>query len=113
MEKFPFTQWDLASYPGLIAAVVAIIGVLKKLFPGWISGKEPHLGLGLSFMLGIAAKLFIPVAFKDVHWIVFLITLLFVAAGAKIGHDYFVNQLIAGKPSPDEKPPSPGGGGGA
>ncbi|MGH7260558.1 MAG: hypothetical protein ACREI9_07725 [Nitrospiraceae bacterium] len=98
-----FTQWDIATYPGLIAAVVAIIGLLKKLFPEWIEKKEPVLGLGLSYTLGISAKLFLPGAFKDVHWVVYMISLLAVAAGAKIGHDYFVNQIIANKAAPDEK----------
>jgi len=98
-----FTQWDLATYPGLIAAVVAIIGLLKKMFPEWVDKKEPVMGLALSFTLGISAKLFMPGAFAAVHWVVYLISLLVVAAGAKIGHDYFVNQIIANKPSPDEK----------
>lgn len=97
-----FTQWDLVTYPGLIACVIAIVGALKKLFPNWIEGKEPYLGLGLSYILGIAAKLTIPGAYAKVHWLVFLVTLLFVAVGAKLGHDYFVNQILKGK-SPDQQ----------
>jgi len=97
-----FTQWDLVTYPGLIAAVIAIVGALKKLFATWTEGKEPYLGLLLSYVLGIAAKLTIPGAYAKVHWLVFLVTLLFVAVGAKLGHDYFVNQIIKGK-SPDQQ----------
>jgi hypothetical protein len=93
-----FTQWDLVTYPGLAAAVVAIIGALKKLFPGWIGGKEPMLGLACSFVLGVSTKLFIPGAFVNVHWIVFIVSLLVVAAGAKFGHDFIVNQIIKNKP---------------
>jgi hypothetical protein len=97
-----FTQWDLVTYPGLVAAVIAIVGGLKKLFEKWVTGKEPYLGLILSYVLGIAAKLTIPGAFVKVHWLVFLVSLLGVAVGAKLGHDYFVNQIVKGK-SPDQQ----------
>jgi len=97
-----FTQWDLVTYPGLVAAVIAIVGALKKFFPIWIEGKEPYLGLSLSYVLGIAAKLTIPGAYAKVHWLVFLVSLLFVAVGAKLGHDYFVNQIMKGK-DPDHQ----------
>lgn len=97
-----FTQWDLVTYPGLAAAVVAVVGALKKFFPAWLEGKEPHLALALSYVLGIAAKLTIPGAFKDVHWVVYLVSLLVVAAGAKFGHDFIVNQIIK-KPEGGEK----------
>lgn len=92
-----FTQWDLVTYPGLMAAVVALIGALKKLFPNWINGKEPVLGLSFSYVLGIAARLTIPGAFAKVHWVVFLVSLMVVAAGAKWGHDAIINQLIKNK----------------
>lgn len=97
-----FTQWDLVTYPGLMFCVVAIVGALKKLFPAWIDGKEPYLGLLLSYVLGIAAKLSIPNAFTKVHWVVFLVTLLFVAVGAKLGHDHILNEIIKGQ-SPDKQ----------
>lgn len=97
-----FTQWDLVTYPGLMAAVVAIVGGLKKLFPAWIDGKEPIMGLALSYVLGISTKLFIPLAFAKVHWIVFLVSLLFVAVGAKLGHDHLLNEVIKGQ-HPDQK----------
>lgn len=92
-----FTQWDLVTYPGLSLAVVAVIGALKKLFPNWINGKEPVLGLISSYVLGISTKLFMPGAYEKVHWIVFLISLLVVAAGAKWGHDVLLNQVIKNK----------------
>jgi len=94
-----FTQWDLVTYPGLMAAVVAVVGGLKKLFPGWIEGKEPHLGLALSYLLGVSTKLFVPGAFAKIHWIVFLVSLLFVAVGAKLGHDHLLNEVIKNKPA--------------
>lgn len=89
-----FTQWDLATYPGLAFGVVAIIGSLKKLFPAWTDGKEPHLGLILSYALGISAKLFVPGAFAAVHWVVYLASLVLVAAGAKFGHDHILNEIV-------------------
>lgn len=98
-----FTQWDLVTYPGLSVAVIAIIGALKKLFPSWTEGKEPHLGLIFSYVLGVSAKLFMPGAYEKVHWIVFLVSLLLVAAGAKWGHDNLLNKIIANKASPEEK----------
>lgn len=97
-----FTQWDLVTYPGLMAAVVAIVGALKKLFPDWTENKEAYLGLSLSYALGIAAKFTIPGAFTKVHWVVFLVSLLFVALGAKLGHDHFLNEIIKGH-NPDKK----------
>lgn len=91
-----FTQWDLGTYFGLAAAVVAAIGALKKLFPAWVAGKEPVLGLSLSYILGISTKLFMPGSYKDVHWVIFLLSLLVVAAGAKFGHDHLLNDVIKG-----------------
>jgi hypothetical protein len=90
------TQWDLGTYFGLSAAVVAVIGILKKLVPAWITDKEPHIGLALSYVLGISTKLFVPMAYKDVNWVIFLLSLLGVAAGAKFAHDHLLNEIIKG-----------------
>lgn len=90
------TQWDLGTYFGLSAAVVAVIGILKKLVPAWITGKEPHIGLALSYVLGISTKLFVPGCYKDVNWVIFLLSLLGVAAGAKFAHDHLLNEIIKG-----------------
>ena len=97
------TQFDVTTYTGIAALVIAVIGLVKKMFKAWVDGKEPHLGLALSFAFGIIAKIAVPGAFDKVNWLNHLVSLLVVAAGAKIGHDYFVNQIMAGKPSPDEK----------
>lgn len=94
------TQWDLVSYPGLIVAVVAIVGGLKKLYRSWVDGKEPLLALMFSFVLGVGAKLTIPKAFEGVHWLVFLVTLFFVAIAAGSVHDRIVNPILANKASP-------------
>jgi hypothetical protein len=97
-----FTQWDLVTYPGLMAAVVAVVGALKKLFPAWTDGKEPYLGLSLSYVLGVTTKLTVPGAFEKIHWLVFLVSLLFVAVGAKLGHDHLLNEVIKGQ-NPEKK----------
>lgn len=102
MDTF-MTQWDLVTYPGLSVAVIAVVGALKKLFPTWMDGKEPHLALILSYALGVSTKLFVPGAFEKIHWIVFLVSLIVVAAGAKWGHDNIVDRIIANKVSPEEK----------
>lgn len=91
------TQWTLLSYPGISAAVVMLVGGLKKLFPAWIGGKEPHIALALSAALGVAAKLTIPGAYEAVLWVPHLVALLAVAFGAKVGHDWIVNELVKGK----------------
>jgi hypothetical protein len=96
-------QFDLTTYTGIAAVVIALIGGAKKLFKTWVDGKEPHLGLGITMILGIAAKLTVTGAFDKVTWMNHIVALLITAAGAKIGHDYFVNQIIAGKPAPEEK----------
>ena len=102
-----FTQWDLGTYVGLSAAVVGVVGLLKMLFPAWIEGKEPHLSLAFSYVLGISTKLFIPGMYKDVNWVIFLLSLLVVAAGAKFGHDHLLNEIIKGNSADGaEKPPA-------
>jgi len=104
-----FSQWDLGTYVGLSAAVVGVVGLLKMLFPAWIEGKEPHLGLAFSYILGISTKLFVPGMYKDVNWVIFLLSLLAVAAGAKFGHDHLLNEIIKGgsEGAAPEKPAAP------
>ncbi|MGE5664696.1 MAG: hypothetical protein ACM31I_10235 [Deltaproteobacteria bacterium] len=96
-------SFDVTTYTGIAAIVIALIGGAKKMFKTWVDGKEPHLGLAITMILGIVAKLAVAGAFDKVNWVNHVVALLITAAGAKIGHDYFVNQIIAGKPSPDEK----------
>lgn len=101
MTEGPVSQWDIATYFGLSAMVVAAVGALKKIFTTWLKGKEAHVALVLSYVFGIAAKLFIPGAYANIHWVVFLISLLLVAAGARFGHDHIVNEIIANKKKKD------------
>lgn len=98
-----FNNWDLISYPGLVAVVIALVGGLKKLWPAFVKGKEAHLALILSLGIGVAAKLTIPNAFANVQWVVFLISLLFVTMAAGAAHDRLVNPLLANKKNPTQK----------
>ena len=61
-----FTGMNLASYGGLIAAVIAVTGGIKKLFPTWIGDKIVHVVVLASYALGVTAKLTIPDAFANV-----------------------------------------------
>lgn len=99
------SQWNLVSYPGLAFTVVALIGAVKKLWRPWVDGKEPMLAVVLSYVLGISSKLTVPKAFEGVHWVLFLISLIFVAVMAMSLHDRVVNPILAGKPSPNSTKP--------
>lgn len=92
-------QWDLVTYAGISAAVVMLVGFAKKLFPAAVSGKEPHVSLGLSVLVGVVSKLTIPGAFDKVHWMTHLISLIGVAFGAKMIHDHLVNEVVKGRTS--------------
>lgn len=91
------SQWTLLTYPGISAVVIMLVGGLKKLFPAWIGGKEPHIGLASCLILGIAAKLTISGAFTGVLWVPHVVGLLGAAFGAKVGHDWLLNEIIKNK----------------
>lgn len=80
----------LASYTGIAALVVALVGGLKLMFKEKINGKEPLFALGLTFLVGIAAKLALPEVYganRVDSWALHLIVLLVVAVVAKGLHD--------------------------
>jgi len=86
----------IASYAGLAALVVALVGALKTAFPAWTRGKEPFLGLVLTYVTGIAAKLAMPAIYGPhtvESWSLHALCLLVVAVGAKGIHDGVVNAL--------------------
>lgn len=97
------SQWTLLTYPGISGVVIMLIGGLKKLFPTWINGKEPVLGLVFCILLGIAAKATMPGAFAGVLWVPHIVGLLISSFGAKMGHDYLLNQVIKGDTGDAEK----------
>lgn len=97
MDNLPFKEADLASFAGLALIVPLAIGALKKLFPSWISGKEPMLAFVLSYAFGVTAKLTIPGAFGGVGWFTLGLGLLFVAVAAAGVHDTIVNKILTSK----------------
>lgn len=93
-HEFKLTQWDLVTYPGIAAAVIAIVLGLRKLFPGFVEKKEPFLALFLTYALGIASKVTVKGAFANVQWLVFLITLFVVAVFAKTSYDHLKDVVL-------------------
>ena len=91
------SQWTIMTYPGVSAVVIMLIGGLKKLFPAWIDKKEPVLGLAFSVILGVLAKLTVPGAFEGVQWVPHFVGLIMAAFGAKLGHDYLLNEVVGKK----------------
>ena len=95
----------LASYAGIAALVVALVGGLKKFWKTAVDGKEPFLALGLTFVLGVTAKL----CLADVYgpntvdgWAFHAVALFVVAILGKGIHDAVWNPLV-GKSEEDKK----------
>lgn len=94
----------LASYTGIAALVVALVGGLKLMFKEKIDGKEPLLALGLTFVIGAVAKLVLPAIYGENRldsWALHTIVLLVVAVVAKGLHDGPLSAL-KGKEKSDE-----------
>lgn len=94
MEDLPFKESDLASFGGLILVVPMLVGALKSLFPGWVSGREPMLCVILTYAAGISAKLVIPGAFGGVGWLTLAAGLLLSAVASMNVHDDLINKVI-------------------
>lgn len=91
------TQWTLLTYPGIAAVVVMMVGGAKKLWASWISGKEPHLSLALTLVLGVVSKVSISGAFAGIHWVTHIVALVGTAFTAKVIHDWLVNEVVKGE----------------
>lgn len=105
-------RWDLLSYPGLAVAVVGIVAALKRLFHKYVKGNETLLAFILTFVVGIVSKLTVPNAFSNVPWIVFLVSLVFVAKETGSIHDRLVNPILHNKPAPNPPGKAPASQGG-
>lgn len=101
-DQFKLTQWDLVTFPGIAAAVVALVLGLKKLFD-WTSGREPVIALVLTYALGITSKLTIKGSFANVNWLVFMVTLFMVAVFAKTSYDHLKDVLLGFGKNPTSK----------
>lgn len=95
MSDLPFKESDLWSFGGLALIIPMLIGGLKKLWPSWISGKEPTVSFILTYALGFGSKLTAgQVAFTGVSWMGLVIGLFFVALAAAQVHDTFINKVM-------------------
>lgn len=113
MDNLTIKESDLASFAGLITIVPVLTGVLRSFLSKWLTGKEPLVCLGLTYVIGIAAKKTVPGAFGGVGWLTLLVSLLVVAGVAAHAHDYLstkvFNKSTAGPP--DAGAPKGDGGG--
>lgn len=95
----------LASYAGISAGAMFVVGALKRLFRPWTKGKEPFIVLGATLALGVAGMLagFYGDPNDPVAWVVHGVMLLGAAAGAGVAHDKVLNPLL-GKDDPSVPP---------
>lgn len=101
MDNLPFKESDLFSFGGLALVIPMMVGGLKKLWPAWISGKEPAIVFILAYGLGLTARVVAKgVAFPNVSWLGMLVGLFFVGLAAAQVHDTFIDKVIHQK---DEK----------
>lgn len=113
----------LGSYGGLAIGVAVLISGLKSLWPDWVKGKEPKLGVLLTILLGVAAKIVVPAVYGPhtiQSWTLHAVVLVFVAIGAGAFHDYVINAVVkkiagpgaqpTGAPADPPKDPKEGGG---
>lgn len=79
----------------IAAATTAIVGALKKAFPGWVSGKEELLAIALPILFVVVCKT--SGLYKGTDWVDSLIWAVGGGVGSGLAHDYVVNPVIASK----------------
>lgn len=82
-----------------IAALIAggttsAVGILKKLFPAWIAGKEEALAQLFPILFVVVAKL--AGGFKNTEWVDAMLFAVGGGLGANVIHDKLVNPLMKG-----------------
>ena len=87
---------NFTTYVGIALFVTMAIGFCKKLWPGWVKGKEIFLAYGLAVAAGVAAKAL--GGFGGLHsgaesWVNHVIALIGTGAGSGIIHDKIINPL--------------------
>jgi hypothetical protein len=88
-------QVDAKVFALITAGTTAVIGIAKKLFPSWVSGKEEGLAQLLPVLFIISAKLLH--AFQGTDWVSALLLASGGGLGAGLIHDKIVNPLMKGK----------------
>jgi hypothetical protein len=82
-----------------VAALIAggttsAVGILKKLFPTWITGKEEALSQLFPVIFIVIAKL--AGGFKNTEWVDAMLFAVGGGIGANVIHDKLVNPLMKG-----------------
>jgi len=113
VENLPIKTFDVLSFTGLIALLPFLLEGVKKLAPGFISGKENWLCVILAYAIGIPVKIATPTAYNGLigpmGWIVTIIGLFLTAIAAMMVHDKVLAGMF-GWEDKDGAPPSTGGG---
>lgn len=87
------------TYAGLAVLTTIVIGAVKKLWPGFVKGKEALFALGIPIIVGCVVKA-VGVGFEEVIWTAHIAALFTAGIGAGLFHDKVVNPVIANKPDP-------------
>jgi hypothetical protein len=95
--------FDLTTFAGLVAAVLACVSAIKTGWPTWTAGREPRLALAIGLLFGLAARVVHPASFSLglEGWLAASLQGLAAGIGAQVAHDKGLNVL--GRR--DEKPP--------
>jgi len=90
-------QIDAKVFALITAGTTSAVGILKKLFPVWVEGKEEGLAQVFPIAFVIIAKL--SSAFQGTDWVSALLFAVGGGVGAGLIHDYLTNPLMKGKVS--------------
>lgn len=78
----------------ITGGTTAAVGILKKLFPKWVDGKEEALAQLFPVLFTVVAKL--SGGFKHTEWVDALLFAVGGGLGANVIHDKLVNPLMKG-----------------
>jgi hypothetical protein len=93
-------QIDAKVFALITGGTTSAIGILKKLFPAWVDGKEEGLAQIFPIAFVIVAKL--AHGFEKTDWVSALLFAVGGGLGAGIIHDKLTNPLMKGKGSEKE-----------
>lgn len=94
-------QIDGKVFALITGGTTAAVGILKKLFPEWVKGKEEGLAQAFPVVFVVIAKL--SHAFQKTDWIEALMFAVGGGVGAGLVHDYLTNPLMKGKDQKEGK----------
>jgi hypothetical protein len=99
-------NFDLTTFAGLTAAVLALVSAIKAGWPTWTAGREPRLALATGLLFGLAAHVAQPALFAAGlnGWIAAALQGIGAGIAAQVAHDKALN--VIGRrddPPPPEK----------